>query len=610
MTCDKVASASDLHNLALPDKETFLSPPVSQLLNDSGTRSGLSFSLQRYLVPSGSNDEQNYNFYYCCECDIYKLERGSIVNGEEDGTDWQKATCNSLPIESSDHLNHVICQNIINWDAIYRLIGGYSGLLRDATEGSWIPHTLYAFIDRGSRESSWKCLPTQRSAVSFTSEYPALYTRACSHIWTISAISHVNCQPDLWKRLVHSSCFVTPTFKPYWELALHLLQHGRHGYGLALLLPQLEHGLRRVFTTVNKCQERMLTAENTVLFTTFDEMLLPQLADGRENKLMSAIGESYMMVLFDLLVHTDGPRIRDKLSHGEINFSSLPLVLFDHVSALCLAFCSACLPSDAPLRTENGVYRLLAAIKGYESIFHPRSALVRQIKDCSGSLSTWSELCVPDDRVFDGIRCSWSNVSATEPLFRPACQAALSITQMSSTFCDGGLDKFVLPFEHIVKQTQHLLQGMTGSTLYRPKAELELIGLLRCIVQNCTALSEQLQNGLNLRFRQLQEKELRSRQRATYQRALESITSIGVGTRLALVVVCYVLDTLEHRTAADDRHKTARCLKRTLQYVENLRSMTHPTRNRWMETRALTEAFIHSFLIHDPAPISGLKSLP
>ncbi|XP_014672507.1 PREDICTED: endoplasmic reticulum membrane-associated RNA degradation protein-like isoform X3 [Priapulus caudatus] len=436
------------------------------------------------------------------------------------------------------------------------------------------------------------------------------YPHVSMYQGVLPAISHVNCQPDLWKRLVHSSCFVTPTFKPYWELALHLLQHGRHGYGLALLLPQLEHGLRRVFTTVNKCQERMLTAENTVLFTTFDEMLLPQLADGRENKLMSAIGESYMMVLFDLLVHTDGPRIRDKLSHGEINFSSLPLVLFDHVSALCLAFCSACLPSDAPLRTENGVYRLLAAIKGYESIFHPRSALVRQIKDCSGSLSTWSELCVPDDRVFDGIRCSWSNVSATEPLFRPACQAALSITQMSSTFCDGGLDKFVLPFEHIVKQTQHLLQGMTGSTLYRPKAELELIGLLRCIVQNCTALSEQLQNGLNLRFRQLQEKELRSRQRATYQRALESITSIGVGTRLALVVVCYVLDTLEHRTAADDRHKTARCLKRTLQYVENLRSMTHPTRNRWMETRALTEAFIHSFLIHDPAPISGLKSLP
>ena len=39
-----------------------------------------------------------------------------------------------------------------------------------------------------------------------------------------------------------------------------------------LLLPQLEHGLRRVFASINNCPHRVLTAESTVFYTTFDEV--------------------------------------------------------------------------------------------------------------------------------------------------------------------------------------------------------------------------------------------------------------------------------------------------------------------------------------------------
>lgn len=41
---------------------------------------------------------------------------------------------------------------------------------------------------------------------------------------------------------------------------------------VVLLLPQLEHGLRRVFACVNNCPHRVLTAESTMLYTTFDEV--------------------------------------------------------------------------------------------------------------------------------------------------------------------------------------------------------------------------------------------------------------------------------------------------------------------------------------------------
>lgn len=46
----------------------------------------------------------------------------------------------------------------------------------------------------------------------------------------------------------------------------------RFDFCIILLLPQLEHGLRRVFAIVNNCPHRALTAESVVLYTTFDEV--------------------------------------------------------------------------------------------------------------------------------------------------------------------------------------------------------------------------------------------------------------------------------------------------------------------------------------------------
>lgn len=51
-----------------------------------------------------------------------------------------------------------------------------------------------------------------------------------------------------------------------------ILSYYRFDLCVILLLPQLEHGLRRVFACVNNCPHRVLTAESTVLYTTFDEV--------------------------------------------------------------------------------------------------------------------------------------------------------------------------------------------------------------------------------------------------------------------------------------------------------------------------------------------------
>ena len=44
-------------------------------------------------------------------------------------------------------------------------------------------------------------------------------------------------------------------------------------------------------------------------------------------------------MLFDLLVHPEGPRLRDRVSHGEVDIKHLPQPLATYTLGLCAALC-------------------------------------------------------------------------------------------------------------------------------------------------------------------------------------------------------------------------------------------------------------------------------
>ncbi|EGW05484.1 hypothetical protein I79_012428 [Cricetulus griseus] len=57
------------------------------------------------------------------------------------------------------------------------------------------------------------------------------------------------------------SAFLLKIMLPYWEMAVTKFKLHRFADCTMLLLSQLEAGLRRVFAAVNKCPDRLLTAE-------------------------------------------------------------------------------------------------------------------------------------------------------------------------------------------------------------------------------------------------------------------------------------------------------------------------------------------------------------
>ena len=42
------------------------------------------------------------------------------------------------------------------------------------------------------------------------------------------------------------------------------------------------------------------------------------LENNRPNALVEELGAAYMEMLLDLLIHPEGPRLRDRISHGEV----------------------------------------------------------------------------------------------------------------------------------------------------------------------------------------------------------------------------------------------------------------------------------------------------
>ncbi|XP_063109921.1 endoplasmic reticulum membrane-associated RNA degradation protein isoform X6 [Cavia porcellus] len=193
------------------------------------------------------------------------------------------------------------------------------------------------------------------------------------------------------EEVMKKSTFILKIMLPYWEIALMKFKARRFADCTILLLTQLEAGLRRVFATVNKCPDRLLTAESTTLYTTFDEILAKDLTDGQTNLLPLFLGEPAMEFLWDFLNCQEGPRVRDRLSHGEVNLPEFPkeaasqLLAFSVV--LLLRFSDAAVLSAA--KEDTAVRLLLTLAEGYHSRCHPVSRLKKQVLSCEESIRMW-----------------------------------------------------------------------------------------------------------------------------------------------------------------------------------------------------------------------------
>ncbi|XP_058145705.1 endoplasmic reticulum membrane-associated RNA degradation protein isoform X1 [Dasypus novemcinctus] len=391
------------------------------------------------------------------------------------------------------------------------------------------------------------------------------------------------------EEVMKKSTFILKIMLPYWEVAIIKFKSHRFADCAILLLIQLETGLRNVFATINKCPKRLLTAESTALYTTFDEILAKELNDGKINQLPLFLGEPAMEFLWDFLNHQEGPRIRDHLSHGEINLNEFPKETTNQLLAFSLVLLLRFIDEDvlSVFKEKAAIKSLISFAEGYSSCFHPVSQLKKQVLNCEKSISIWPLLPLPEEQIQEAMRLK--DNSETDP-----CNS-LIIKIMSEL-------NYHVPENHCIfnnlddlttEKWSQLLSELCSipiPTLYCPRIVLEVLVLLRKISAQCHQVSDQVITSSEMRYKQWVEKTLRSRQRQNYLRMLTSIKLLSPVLHLILLLVALELVNIHvvHGKSTYEYQQYLKFLKSVLQYTENLVTYTSQEKNKWNETISLT----------------------
>nr|XP_042704246.1 endoplasmic reticulum membrane-associated RNA degradation protein isoform X10 [Chrysemys picta bellii] len=374
---------------------------------------------------------------------------------------------------------------------------------------------------------------------------------------------------------------------PYGLNLRNILWHGfaspqeipaKYADCVILLLPQLETGLRLLFATVNKCPNRLLTAE----------MLTKQLNDKEINQLPLILGEPSMEFLWDFLNHQEGPRVRDHLSHGEINLHEFPREIANQILAFSVTLlCRFSKVEElTAFKEHTAIKPLIICANCYRSRFHPIARLKKQVLKCMKSISSWPELpIVPEEQIQEipGLERS----AETSPCISMTTEILSQLQHHLPQNC------YILDDLMNNLLSEKLLVELCSThicTLYCPRSVLEILVVFRKISTQCHQVSDQVIASTEMRYTQWINKILRSRQRHNYLRMLHSIKFLSPVLRLILMLI--ILELINIHTICEknpcDYQQYIKFLKSILQYTENLVTYTSPEKNKWDESMELT----------------------
>ncbi|XP_059141811.1 endoplasmic reticulum membrane-associated RNA degradation protein-like [Physella acuta] len=390
------------------------------------------------------------------------------------------------------------------------------------------------------------------------------------------------------EQLVLGSWLVADTNRNLFKSSFSLYRQAKFGWCAVQLFPLLEHTLRRLFVVINNCPERLITAEATTLYTTFEEILEPNLPDGLENKLVPFVGEALMNLLLDLLVYPSGPRARDKLGHGEVDYNtvpeSLPLVLiyiFSELAALITADKSS-------------------EVKGYTSLYHPVAQLKQKIRDLSSLAGQMSKvLCVLPDlqprEDKDVLEAFTKNNPKFQDIQRTCCQFVQQIKAGPELdpllLKPPGLIPSLLKEKRaeIATERRKKTSAQMKNTNVQAVSECEVVNLMTRILSETEVCIRQITSALQLRQGQLLKKELRSRQRDNLKRLLSVLPYASVFVNSIITLSTWIFSHLDNYCTLDQSacKSIQKFLKSTLQACENLRSYSSVDVNKWTQAEEL-----------------------
>ncbi|XP_029643207.2 endoplasmic reticulum membrane-associated RNA degradation protein-like isoform X1 [Octopus sinensis] len=442
---------------------------------------------------------------------------------------------------------------------------------------------------------------------------------------------------DLYSDIFRNTSMIPTSHQVVWSKCLHFYQQQRYGWFVVLLLPQIESALRCIFCSANNCSHRMLTAESDVLYTTLNEILSKYLSDGEENNLKHILGSTLMDFLHDLFVYPEGPRLRDRVSHGEVDLDNFSGVLAWTLLRLALNLAYKFLPNDANFQKLQTELIKGFSVSDYESQFHPVNiakckvaetfSLTFHVQETNEMLNNLMVECfrlnaaneiqathldvesqqqtpssLPSQQppsplftimaktveVADSLRFPWLNDSCKSELI--SCLQNSRNGPVIKELVSHSLNTLYLG----QKKPQNTMASSESSTVTIQTNEV--MSLLQRVSQHGVEILQQTEENIRQKMDLLKQKKLRSRARVTLKTMVLSVPCLCLAFRTIMLHIISEIYTIETFFELTSQEKTAvvKCLKLTLKYFENQKTFTSLDKNRWTESMDSTLLYLET----------------
>ena len=340
--------------------------------------------------------------------------------------------------------------------------------------------------------------------------------------------------------------FVT-TQKPLLKKSVDFYKDESFVDCLAILIPLWESVCRCAYVTSNNLtEERLITAESSEFYITFDTMLKKEIANGIPNEFIAKIGAKHVEYLLDLLTMPLGPRIRDKISHGEVDlFQEEP----EHLKAVC----ELILISMGDFITDS------SSFDHYVPQHHPVAVLKEKLTLVRQNLIDLLETCLKPGPIDE----------------------------------DGEFwIEAVSPMDMLIT-----MEFQEGCTLFRSKVEYEILNLDLKIVEKIDEAIKNIGENLTTSKKKFLGNTLRSRQRATLKKMLEACPKVCSAFVLLFSSISTDINSFMGQNLDQTKAKLKK-EKRALKLCENLATYVKVGKNRWDEAIKLINSELLCTLEH------------
>ncbi|KAK9710391.1 hypothetical protein K7432_008441 [Basidiobolus ranarum] len=183
------------------------------------------------------------------------------------------------------------------------------------------------------------------------------------------------------KEVFRNSFFIPPGQMSQWcTLAEYYTSHMTREFMVNSIV-LLEHALRVQYVFQNRLlHNNMLSADSEKYYIILDD-LLSKTVNGIDNALPSSLGENIMELLMDLFHYNCNLRLRDRVSHGEVDLSTISMQLCSVVLAALLSLCQIYAKNPAIHTTSVWIENQKTFMFSYRSHYHPLKALKQTILD-------------------------------------------------------------------------------------------------------------------------------------------------------------------------------------------------------------------------------------